>query len=69
MFTGMKSAGKNHPRERIFIRRDEISIAEGPAFSKLPSGEILNPTTFRIDPLFSGSDFKNFEEIRRARSL
>ena len=46
----MKSAGKNHPWERIFIGRDEISIAEGTAFSELPSGEILNPTTFRIAP-------------------
>ena len=47
---GMKSAEKNHPWERILIGRDEISIAEGIAFSELPSGEILNPTTFRIDP-------------------
>ena len=47
---GMQSAGENHPWERFFIRRDEISIAEGIAFSELPSGEILNPTTFRIDP-------------------
>ncbi len=47
---GMKSARKNHPRKRILIRRDEISIAEGIAFSELPSGEISNPTTFRIDP-------------------
>ena len=46
----MKSARKNHPWERIFAGRDEISIAEGIAFSELPSGEILNPTTFRIDP-------------------
>ena len=46
----MKSARKNHPGERILIRRDEISIAEGIAFSELPSCEILNPTTFRIDP-------------------
>ena len=46
----MQSAEKNHPRKSIFIRRDEISIAEGIAFSELPSGEILNPTTFRIDP-------------------
>ncbi len=46
----MQSARKNHPRKRILIRRDEISIAEGIAFSELPSGEILNPTTFRIDP-------------------
>ena len=46
----MKSARKNHPRKRIFIGRDEISIAEGIAFSELSSGEILNPTTFRIDP-------------------
>ena len=36
--------------ERFFIGRDEISIAEGIAFSELPSGEISNPTTFRIDP-------------------
>ncbi len=53
----MKSAGENHPYERIlicrdeiseeesslrenFIRRDEISIAEGPAFSELLLGEI-----------------------------
>ena len=49
---GMKSARKSHPWKRFFVRRDEISITEGPAFSKLPSGEILNPTTFRIDPLF-----------------
>ena len=47
---GMQSAGENHPWERFFIRRDEISIAEGIAFSELSSGEILNPTTFRIDP-------------------
>ena len=53
----------------MFAGRDEISIAEGPAFSELPLGEILNPTTFRIDPLFSGSDFKNFEEIRGTLSL
>ena len=46
----MKSARKNHPWERILIGRDEISIAEGIAFSELPSGEISNPTTFRIDP-------------------
>ena len=46
----MKSARKNHPRKRILIRRDEISIAEGTTFSELPSSEILNPTTFRIDP-------------------
>ena len=46
----MKSARKNHPGERFSIRRDEISIAEGTAFSELSSGEILNPTTFRIDP-------------------
>ena len=46
----MKSTGKNHPWERIFAGRDEISIAEGPAFLELPLGEILNPTTFRIDP-------------------
>ena len=46
----MKSARKNHPRKRVFIGRDEISIAEGIAFSELPSGEISNPTTFRIDP-------------------
>ena len=43
------SEEKSSLRE-IFIRRDEISIAEGIAFSELPSGEILNPTTFRIDP-------------------
>ena len=49
---GMKSARKSHPWKRFFIHRDEISIIEGPAFSELPSGEILNPTTFRIDPLF-----------------
>ena len=47
---GMKSARKNHPRKRIFIGRDEISIAEGIAFSELPSSEISNPATFRIDP-------------------
>ena len=46
----MKSTGKNHPWERIFTGRDEISIAEGSAFLELPLGEILNPTTFRIDP-------------------
>jgi hypothetical protein len=46
----MKSTGKNHPWERIFASRDEINIAEGPAFLELPLGEILNPTTFRIDP-------------------
>ena len=46
---GMKSARKNHPRKRILIGRDEISVVEGIAFSELPSGEILNPTTFRID--------------------
>ena len=45
----MQSAEKNHPCERIFVGRDEISIAEGIAFSELPSGEILNPATFRID--------------------
>ena len=50
MLAEMKSAEKNHPGERFFIGRDEISIAEGIAFSELPSGEILNPTTFRIDP-------------------
>ena len=33
-----------------FAGRDEINIAEGPAFLELPLGEILNPTTFRIDP-------------------
>ena len=33
----------------IFIRRDEICIAEGSSFSELPSDEILNPTTFRIN--------------------
>ena len=47
---GMKSAEKNHSRKRVLIRRDEISIAEGIAFSELPSGEISNPATFRIDP-------------------
>ena len=46
----MKSARKNHPGEKFFIRRDEISIAEGIAFSELPSGEISNPTTFGMDP-------------------
>lgn len=46
----MKSARKNHPRKRVLIRRDEISIAEGTVFSELSSGEISNPTTFRIDP-------------------
>ena len=46
----MKTTGKNHPWERIFASRDEISIAEDPAFLELPLGEILNPTTFRIDP-------------------
>ena len=43
------SEEKSSLRE-IFIRRDEISIAEGTAFSELSSGEILSPTTFRIDP-------------------
>ena len=43
-------SGKESSRKRIFIGRDEISIAEGIAFSELPSGEISNPTTFRIDP-------------------
>ena len=47
---GMKLARENHPGERVLIGRDEISIAEGIAFSELPSGEISNPTTFRIDP-------------------
>ena len=46
----MKLAGENHLWGRFLIRRDEISIAEGTAFSELSSGEILNPTTFRIDP-------------------
>ena len=46
----MKSVRKNHPLGRFFIRRDEISIAEEHTFSELSSGEILNPTTFRIDP-------------------
>ena len=32
---------------------DEISIAEELTFSELPSGEILNPTTFRIDLIVS----------------
>ncbi len=50
LLAGMKSARKNHPRKRILIGRDEISIAEGIAFSELPSGEISNPATFRIDP-------------------
>ena len=45
----MKSAGKNHPRERIFIGRDEIRIADGQVSLELPSDEIVNPTTFRID--------------------
>ena len=30
MSAGMKSAGKNHLWGRFLIRRDEISIAEGP---------------------------------------
>ena len=47
---GMKSAGNNHPWKRFFIHRDEISIVEGPTFSELSSDEILNPTTFRINP-------------------
>ena len=34
LLAGMKSAEKNHPWEKIFINRDEISIAEGPAFSE-----------------------------------
>ena len=46
----MISAGNNHPWKRFFIRRDEISIAEGPTFSELPSDEILNPTPFKINP-------------------
>ena len=46
----MQSAEKNHPGERFFIRRDAISVAEGIAFTELPSGEISNPATFRIDP-------------------
>ena len=47
---GMKSARGNHPCERIFVRRDEISIAKWSAFWELPLGEISNPTTSRIDP-------------------
>ena len=46
----MKQARENHLWERFFIRRDEISIAEGHAFSKLPLGEVLNPTTCRLAP-------------------
>ena len=38
---GMKSEGKNHPWERIFIGRDKIRISEGTTFSELPSYEIL----------------------------
>ena len=38
---GMKSEGKNHPWERIFIGRDKIRISEGATFSELPSYEIL----------------------------
>ena len=45
----MKSAWKNHLWEKIIIGRDEISIAEGQVSSELPSDEIVNPTTFRID--------------------
>lgn len=45
----MKQVRETHPCGRIFIGRDEISIAEGHAFSKLPLGEVLNPTTSRID--------------------
>ena len=45
LLAGMKSARKNHPGERFFIGMDEISIAEGIAFSEFPSGEISNPTT------------------------
>ena len=44
------SEEESSQRERILIGRDEISIAEGIAFSELPSGEISNPATFRIDP-------------------
>ena len=43
------NGGESSLREN-FIRRDEISIAEGPAFSELPLGEIWNPTTLGIDP-------------------
>ena len=61
----MKSAGMNHPWKRFFIRRDDISIAEGPTFSELPSDEILNPTTFRINP----EKAKINQKIRSGRSL
>ena len=61
----MKSAGNNHPWKRFFIRRDEISIAAGPTFSELPSDEILNPTTFRINP----EKAKINQKIRSGRSL
>ena len=37
----MKSAGKNHPCKRIFIRRDEICIAEGSSFSERVLGIAL----------------------------
>ena len=61
----MKSAGNNHPWKRFFILRDEISIAEEPTFSELPSDEILNPTTFRINP----EKAKINQKIRSSRSL
>ena len=61
----MKSAGKNHPWKRFFILRDEISIAEEPTFSELPSDEILNPTTFRINP----EKAKINQKIHSSRSL
>ena len=53
MLTGMKSVGKNHLWKRFFAYRDEISSTEEPAFSELPSGEILIPTTYRIGPFKS----------------
>ena len=41
--------GEESSLRENFAGRDEINIAEGPAFLELPLGEILNPTTFRID--------------------
>ena len=51
----MHPGGRNNPcgtkePDRDASGRDEINIAEGPAFLELSLGEILNPTTFRIDP-------------------
>ena len=65
----MKSAGNNHPWKRFFIRRDEISIAKEPTFSELPSDEILNPTTFRINPEKAKINQKNPFRPESGRSL